>query len=143
MDSADTPPSDAERLFWLAKIKIIKLSMSGTDAQELNLPEGRGDRQISILTSKIRNWMDENVGKGLCLGRFEENILIDGIEKLTPNQRLKSGDIILRISQIPKSCHEQCNLFEKELYCPLAYAYVFASVERGGTIRVGEVMTLS
>ena len=95
------------------------------------------NRQVSILTSEVRNWIDLQISKnsqkshkteiGLCLTRFKSDVVIDCSEELLPDMLVNVNDKILRISDIRKKCHEGCALSFED--CSLAGCYVFAVVE--------------
>ena len=97
-----------------------------------------GERQLCLLASEVRRWMDSQTEKGLCFGRFKENILITGALELSPGARLRAGEAVLRLSKSRKGCHSECVLFSRGIGCRLSGRAVFAVVERGGNIRVGD-----
>ena len=99
-----------------------------------------GERQISLLSAEARRWMEAQKEKGLCFERFRENILIEGLslEDLENGSLLFLGDAVLRISMRGKHCYDECALFSKGTPCRLSGCAVFAVVERGGTIAVGD-----
>ena len=123
----------------------------GTTLSEMTLLEGLGvegdfhqggERQVSLLSAEVRRWMEAQTEKGLCFGRFRENILVEGL----PLENLKSGDLlsvgnaVLRISAHSKHCYNECALFSKgkKMPCRLSGCAAFAVVERGGAIRIGD-----
>lgn len=104
-----------------------------------------GERQISLLSAEARRWMEAQTEKGLCFGRFRENILIEGmsLDELPDNSLLCVGDAVLRISARGKSCHSECELFSAAAECRLSRCAVFAAVVRGGVVRIGDRVFLS
>ena len=106
---------------------------------EGNLHQG-GEKQLCLLTAEIREWIKAQAQKGLCFERFKENILIEGLPggTITPGAKLRAGETILRVSKNRKRCHECCGLLSREIPCRLSGCAVFAAVERGGVIRVGD-----
>lgn len=103
-----------------------------------------GERQISLLSVEARRWMEAQTEKGLCFGRFKENILIEGLplEGLENGSLLSVGDAALRISLSSKHCHDECALFSKGTPCRLSRCAAFAVVERAGVIRVGDFVRI-
>ena len=99
-----------------------------------------GERQVSLLCAQTRRWMEETPEKGLCFGRYKENILIDGLafEQLKNGSLITVGSAALRITESGKKCFSQCGLFAKGAACRLAYSAVFAAVEEGGVIKIGD-----
>jgi len=102
------------------------------------------ERQLCLRTAEVRRWMDAQPQKGICFGRFRENILIEGLPDgtLPPGVRLCVGEAILQISAERKRCHDDCKLFSQGVRCRLSECAVFAIVERGGVIQVGDGVSL-
>jgi len=132
-----------------------KKGEAGEPLREMNLLEGLGvegdfhqggEKQVSLLSAEARQWIDaqtEQAKKGLCFVRFRENILIEGLpEDLESGSLLRAGDAVLRISERGKRCHGECSLFSKGLPCRLSASAVFATVERGGIIRITDVISI-
>jgi len=103
-----------------------------------------GDRQISLLPAETREWMETRAEPGLCFGKFRENILIDGnvLKKMTDGGRLSIGKAVLRVSLGKKRCYGECWLVNRGEECRLQDGAVFAAVESGGTVRVGDSVNL-
>ena len=101
-----------------------------------------GLRQISLLTTEERRWMDASDAPGLCFGRYRENILLDGISSaaLVPGTRLKTGEAVLEISDTDKRCFEECPLYRSGKSCFLAGRSLFAKVVSGGLVRNGDTI---
>jgi len=118
----------------LEKVKLIAgLGMEG------NLHQG-GERQLCLLTAEIREWMDSCAEKGLCFRRFSENMLIEGLPDgvLPPSTRLQIGEAVLQVSESHKHCFTECRLVSESIRCRLSECAVFAVVECGGTVQVGQ-----
>lgn len=83
----------------------------------------KGDREASFIDKEVKIWLDENKSnpKGLCLGRFNADMVVEGFSSLS------AGDIVdvdgkkYEIAKIGKKCFAECQLL-KELgkKCPLA-----------------------
>jgi len=112
---------------------IANLGMEG------NFHQG-GKRQLSLLTTEIRRWIDAQTEKGLCFGRFKENILIEWTPgaPLPAGALLRAGDAVLRTSNSLKRCFDECELFSRGIKCRLAGSAVFAVVLSGGSVQVGD-----
>jgi len=113
---------------------------------EGNFHQG-GERQVSLLSADVRLWMEaqtEQAKKGLCFGRFRENILIEGLplKDLEIGSLLYIGDAILRISTRGKHCYDECGLFSKGMICRLSGSAVFAVVEQSGKTCIGDTVGL-
>ena len=103
-----------------------------------------GDRQISLLSAETRDWMDSQADPGLCFGKFRENIRVDGIvlNDVTDGSRLSVGEAVLRVNMGKKHCYDECGLLSKGSECRLSGGAVFAAVERGGVVRIGDFVSL-
>ena len=102
---------------------------------------GDWHRQVSMLPyEKIQNFND--LGAGVSLGDFGENLVIDGIDfsNLAVGCRLKCGDCILEITQLGKECHSHCEIYHKMGDCIMPREGVFARVVQGGIISIGDVI---
>jgi cyclic pyranopterin phosphate synthase len=97
-------------------------------------------RQISLLSTEIRRWMDASPDKGLCFNRFKENILVDGLKELKVSSLLTTGEAVLRITGAKDRCHDECGLFSKGTPCRLSEGVFFASVEQSGTVQIGDLL---
>jgi MOSC domain-containing protein YiiM len=99
-------------------------------------------RQVSLLAEGSIEKMRQ---RGLTLkpGDFAENLTISGLELFTlpVGTRLKVGaDVELEISQIGKTCHSGCAIFQIVGSCIMPKEGVFARVIRGGKIRTGDAV---
>ena len=104
-----------------------------------------GERQVSLLSAEARLWIEAQTGqakRGLCFGRFRENILIEGLplEDLENGSLLYVGDAVLRISMRSKHCYDECGLFSKGMTCLLLGSAAFAVVEQSGVVRIGDAV---
>lgn len=98
---------------------------------------GFAHRQVSLLAMESIKKMQQ---KGLDVkpGDFAENITTKGIElhTLPIGTRLKIGsEVVLRISQIGKECHNGCAIFHKVGSCIMPQEGIFAEVLKGGEIK--------
>ena len=129
----------------------------GVSAPEMNLLEGIGIEgdfhrggagQVSLLSTEVRQWVEAQTRKGLCFGRFRENILIEGLVGGWPLEALRSGTLLslggaaLEIGVHSKRCHAECERFAEEIPCRLAGCVCFAVVEQSGTVRIGDAVML-
>jgi len=101
-------------------------------------------RQVSLLAEES---IDKMQGHGIELhfGDFAENLTIRGMELFTlpVGTRLQVGDeVVLEISQIGKSCHSGCAIFQAVGSCIMPKEGGFGRVIRGGTIGTGNVVEI-
>ncbi len=97
-------------------------------------------RQVSLLAQESIEKMRQK-GLDLHAGDFAENITTIGIDLLS----LKSGtqlqigsDVLLRISQIGKVCHDRCTIYYQAGDCVMPREGIFAEVIKGGRIEGGD-----
>ena len=99
-----------------------------------------GDKQLSLLSAETRKWMDLQAERGLCFAKYRENILTDGmiLSDLPDGSRLSIGNAVLRVSLSKKHCYGECGLLSRGAECRLSGGAIFAVVERGGIVRIGD-----
>ena len=92
--------------------------------------------------------MDEfnQSGAGVKDGDFGENLVVRGIDfrSLPVGTVLTTGGgVILEMTQIGKACHNGCAIKQRMGVCIMPVEGVFARVIKGGTVRPGDVMTVT
>jgi len=104
---------------------------------------GPGHRQVSILAVES---IDTMRAKGLDVnpGDFAENIATEGIAvaSIEIGRKVALGTALIVLTQIGKECHSRCAIFEQAGDCVMPREGVFGRVLRGGTIRVGDRVTV-
>ncbi len=138
------------------RIKAISISEK-RGMQKTNVPEAMlkidfgivGDahaadwhRQISLLAVES---IDKMIAAGAKVspGNFAENITTEGIDllKLPIGSKLKVGkDTEFEITQIGKECHSRCAIYQQVGDCVMPREGIFAKVNKGGLIKVGEII---
>ncbi len=105
---------------------------------------GDWHRQLSFLAA-------ESIEKAgtlefkLNFGDFAENIATTGIDWKSQKigQRVSLGkDALVEITQIGKECHKKCAIYYRTGDCIMPKEGVFAKILKGGTIKVGDEITL-
>lgn len=102
---------------------------------------GKWHRQVSLLSyDKVEEF--NRRGGGVADGDFGENILVEGLNlsQLPVGTLLKSGAVILRLTQIGKDCHSHCAIYHRVGECIMPREGVFAEVLKGGELRAGDVI---
>ena len=107
--------------------------------------KGKGDRQVSITSAEIKDWMNKEEEKGLCFNKFKENITLEGI----PLEALKIGDVLeigqvqLGLTECNKDCYaDSCQLSPSKMPCKLIHSEIFAKVITSGEIKLGDIVKL-
>ncbi len=97
---------------------------------------GDWHRQVSLLAQES---IDKMILLGLNLnpGDFAENIVTSGIElnKLPIGTILSVGGVKLRVTQIGKKCHSDCEIKKLTGKCVMPTEGIFAEVVVGGRIK--------
>lgn len=101
---------------------------------------GNWHRQVSLLGQESIDKVAALGIKGLCTGKFAENITTEGIELYTLpiGALLKISDVILEVTQIGKECHQKCAIFQLVGDCVMPKEGIFAKVIKGGIIKKGD-----
>lgn len=99
-------------------------------------------RQISLLGRESIKKMEDLGVKGLCFGKFAENITTEGIELFTlpVGSIIQIGETIHQVTQIGKKCHaaDGCEVARTVGMCIMPKEGIFTKVIKGGTVKVGD-----
>ncbi|MEK7273705.1 MAG: MOSC domain-containing protein [Candidatus Desantisbacteria bacterium] len=101
-------------------------------------------RQVSLLAEESIEKMRQ-AGLDVVPGDFAENITTSGISLLSLKigDQLRIGDeVLLRISQIGKVCHNRCAIYYQAGDCVMPKEGIFAEVIKGGRITVGDEVNI-
>ncbi len=104
---------------------------------------GKWHRQVSLLShEKIEAFRAR--GAEVADGAFGENLVVSGIDfrSLPLGTRFRCNDVVLELTQIGKECHSGCAIFQRMGECIMPREGVFTRVLHGGTISVGDTMTV-
>jgi MOSC domain-containing protein YiiM len=101
---------------------------------------GKWHRQISLLAQKSIDKMTAMGIEGLDAGKFAENITTEGIELhiLPIGTVLKIGPCFCEVTQIGKTCHNECEIARKVGTCIMPKEGIFVRVLSGGIVRPGD-----
>lgn len=97
-------------------------------------------RQVSLLALESIEKM-QKMGLDVGCGDFAENLTTEGIDlvSLPIGTKLKIGDeVVLRVSQIGKECHNRCAIYYQAGDCVMPKEGIFGEVLKGGTIKVDD-----
>lgn len=101
-----------------------------------------GSRQVSLLAVEAIEKIEASRGPSdidFQPGIFAENITTEGVDlaRLKIGDKLIVGeDAVLRISQIGKDCPRPCRIGRSLGECLMPKRGIFATVEKGGAIKV-------
>ncbi|MCX7856884.1 MAG: MOSC domain-containing protein [Deltaproteobacteria bacterium] len=97
-------------------------------------------RQVSILPIESIEKMKAK-GFNVGPGDFAENITTEGLDlsDVRLGTKIRVGnDVILKVSQIGKECHERCVIYYQTGDCIMPKEGIFAEVIEEGEIKVGD-----
>ncbi|MBU1564445.1 MAG: MOSC domain-containing protein [Proteobacteria bacterium] len=102
---------------------------------------GKWHRQVSFLAQESINTMRAK-GLDVVAGNFAENITTEGLDltSLEVGRHISIGDAELVISQLGKICHTRCAIFHQAGDCVMPREGIFAVIQKGGTIRIGDAV---
>ena len=100
---------------------------------------GNWHRQVSLLSCEQVDAFREQGGQ-VENGAFGENLLIRGIDlaRLPLGTRLRSGEVLLEVTQIGKECHAHCAIYHQVGDCIMPREGIFARVRSGGILKKGD-----
>ncbi|MDR1764923.1 MAG: MOSC domain-containing protein [Lachnospiraceae bacterium] len=110
---------------------------------------GNWHRQVSLISQDKVDAFNQKGMEKLGIdqplvgpGAFGENLIVEGIDfrNLPIGTRLHAGGVTLRMTQIGKECHSHCAIYAQVGDCIMPREGVFAVVETGGYICVGDDM---
>ena len=80
----------------------------------------------------------------MVYGDFGENLVVSGFDfrSLPVGTLLRCGEVLLEMTQIGKECHSHCAIYKTMGDCIMPREGVFARVLEGGTITVGDEMSI-
>jgi MOSC domain-containing protein YiiM len=101
---------------------------------------GNWHRQVSLLGDESIEKVRAMGVKGLCSGKFAENITTEGIilYKLPVGTKLKIGEVIMEVTQIGKECHLGCEIRNLIGDCVMPREGIFTKVLTEGWIYPGD-----
>jgi len=98
-------------------------------------------RQVSLLAEES---IEKMRSKGIDVGPgdFAENITTRNIQLVTlpVGTRFKMGEAYLEVSQIGKECHTRCAIYYQAGTCVMPEEGIFAIVQSGGMVHVGDTI---
>lgn len=101
---------------------------------------GNWHRQVSFLGQESIDKMTAQGIKGLCTGKFAENITTEGIVlyELPVGTKFQIAEVLFEVTQIGKECHQKCAIFHQVGDCVMPKEGIFAKVLMGGIVKTGD-----
>jgi MOSC domain-containing protein YiiM len=105
---------------------------------------GKWHRQVSLLGQESVDKMTAMGVKGLCVGKFAENLTTEGILlfNLPVGTRLSIGETLMEVTQIGKQCHAGCQIKTQVGDCIMPREGIFTRVLKAGWIKPGDEINI-
>lgn len=101
------------------------------------------DRPVSMMSLSARQGVDSAELRGLCYERFQADITIECEQMPEKGSIIKANELALEILQEGKTCWPECELFQKDLPCPLRDGVRYARVEAPGKLCLDEIFEIA
>jgi MOSC domain protein len=122
-----------------AKVEVEEANLIEDFGIEHDAHAGNWHRQVSLLSFETREAFKAR-GAEIDDGAFGENIIVSGIDliHLPVGTQIKSGDVLLEITQIGKECHSHCEIYHRMGECIMPTNGIFTRVLHGGKLKKGD-----
>ena len=122
-----------------AKVEVDEANLIEDFGIEHDAHAGNWHRQVSLLSFETREAFKAR-GAEIDDGAFGENIVVSGIDliHLPVGTQIKSGDVLLEVTQIGKECHSHCEIYHRMGECIMPTNGIFTRVLHGGTLKKGD-----
>lgn len=126
------------------KVNVHKAVLLPAQGFEGDAHSGPWHRQVSLLALES---IDKMRCKGLDVhpGDFAENVTTKGLAlaELPLGARIRIGDkVLLEVTQIGKTCHSGCAIFQQVGECIMPKEGIFARVLEGGQVGVQDAISV-
>ncbi len=101
---------------------------------------GDWHRQVSLLGMESVQKLQDKITLKLKAGDFAENILVEGIcvYQLPVGTKLRLGTALCQVTQIGKTCHNDCAIRKAAGDCVMPREGIFVRVLESGTVKPGD-----
>ena len=122
-----------------AKVEVEEANLIEDFGIEHDAHAGNWHRQVSLLSFETREAFKAR-GAEIDEGAFGENIIVSGIDliHLPVGTQIKSGDVLLEVTQIGKECHSHCEIYHRMGECIMPTNGIFTRVLHGGKLKKGD-----
>jgi MOSC domain-containing protein YiiM len=105
---------------------------------------GNWHRQVSLLGSDSVKKLQDKITLQLKPGDFAENVLVEGMQVylLPVGTRLRLGTALCEVTQIGKTCHNDCAIRKAAGDCVMPREGIFVKVLEDGVLRPGDEVTM-
>ena len=128
-----------------AKREIPEAKLIAGWGMEDDAHAGKWHRQISLLAlEQIEAFRAR--GAQVEFGAFGENLILSGLAQdlktLPVGTLFRSGDVLLRLTQVGKQCHSHCAIYAQVGDCIMPREGVFTEVLSGGVLHAGDAIEI-
>ena len=122
-----------------AKVEVEEANLIEDFGIEHDAHAGNWHRQVSLLSFETREAFKAR-GAEIDDGAFGENIIVSGIDliHLPVGTQIKSGDVLLEVTQIGKECHSHCEIYHRMGECIMPTNGIITRVLHGGKLKKGD-----
>ncbi len=101
---------------------------------------GPWHRQVSLLGQESVDTLQSKITMALKPGDFAENILLEGlcVYELPVGTRLSVGTAVCEVTQIGKTCHQDCPIRQAAGDCVMPREGIFVRVLQSGHVKPGD-----
>ncbi len=105
---------------------------------------GNWHRQVSLLGQESVDKLQGKLDFKLKPGDFAENVLTQGIcvYKIPVGSKIKLGTALCQVTQIGKTCHNDCAIRQKAGDCVMPREGIFVKVLEPGVVKAGDEVSL-
>lgn len=105
---------------------------------------GPWHRQVSLLAQESVDNLQSKISLQLKPGDFAENILTKGIVlyQLQPGTKLRIGTALAEVTQIGKTCHQDCAIRQTAGDCVMPREGIFVKILQSGTAKASDEITI-
>lgn len=105
---------------------------------------GDWHRQVSLLGIDSVSKLQEKITLKLKAGDFAENILVEGIcvYKLPVGTKVSIGSALCEVTQIGKTCHNDCAIRKAAGDCVMPREGIFVRVLESGRVKPGDEISM-
>jgi MOSC domain-containing protein YiiM len=105
---------------------------------------GNWHRQVSLLGQESVDKLQGKLDFQLKPGDFAENILTEGIcvYKIPVGSKVKLGTALCQVTQIGKTCHNDCAIRQKAGDCVMPREGIFVKVLEPGVVKAGDEVSV-
>ena len=127
----------------IQKTPVAQVTLRENWGIEGDAHAGNWHRQVSLLSLEK---VDAFRARGAQVenGAFGENIIVSGLDLATlpVGTRLRSGDVLMELTQIGKQCHSHCAIYHAVGDCIMPREGIFCKVLSGGQLKAGDPLEL-